>query len=294
MTPSELARKVRAIQILSAKEVEDALAGKYQSVFRGRGMEFIEVREYQPGDDVRQIDQNVSARMGRPFIKCFREERELNIVLLADLSASGRFGSRDQSKSAAAAEVCAFLAFAVSRNDAKVGLILFTDRVEKFIPPGRGVRHALRIIREILSLEPAGIGTDIAGALDFAGRILKKRSVLFLISDFLDSGFGKSLRMLARRHDLIAVSVSDPIEGSLPDAGLLELEDAETGEPVLVDTASSTVRSHFEMLCRERRLKLKEIFNSSGINEIRITTEGPLLNELLKFFRLRLKRRPNH
>jgi uncharacterized protein (DUF58 family) len=293
MTPSELARKVRAIHTLSAKEVEEALAGKYQSVFRGRGMEFIEVREYQPGDDVRQIDQNVSARMGRPFIKCFREERELNIVLLADVSASGRFGSRGLAKSAAAAEVCAFLAFAVSRNNARVGLVMFTDRVENFIPPDRGVRHAFRIVSEILSFEPAGTGTNIAGALDFVGRILKKRTVLFLISDFLDSGFEKPLRILARRHDVIAVNVSDPIEAGLPDVGLLELEDSETGEAVLVDTSDPAVRSRFETLSRQRRLELEEKFSSAGIHEIKINTENPFLNELVKFFKLRRKRRPN-
>jgi uncharacterized protein (DUF58 family) len=294
MTPAELARKVRAFQILSTKEVMEALAGKYRSVFRGRGLEFEEVREYQPGDDVRLIDQNVSARMGRPFIKVFREEKDLTIVLLVDLSASGRFGSRGMAKSAAAAETCAFLAFAGIRNNARVGLVLFTDRVERFIPPGRGVRHAFRIITEIISLEPAGTGTDIAGALGFVGRVYKKRTVLFVVSDFLDSGFEKPLRILARRHDLIAVSVSDPLEASLPNAGLLELEDAETGEPVLVDTGSPTVRSRFETLCLQRRLELKGIFNSAGIHEIRIATDGSFLIELVKFFKLRRNRRPNN
>lgn len=295
MTPSELTRKIRAIQTISAREVEDALAGKYRSIFRGRGMEFIEVREYQPGDDVRLIDQNVSARMGRPFIKCFRAERDLNIMLLADMSGSSRFGSRDREKSAAVVEVCASLIFAVSRNNARVGLALFTDRIEKFIPPGRGVRFALRLITEILSFEPEATGTDLAGALQFLGHVLKRRSVVFVVSDFLDSAFENALHILAGRHDVIAVSVSDPVEAGLPDVGLLDLEDAETGEPVLVDTASPSVRSRFEVLCRGRRLKLKELFDSAGINEIRVTTaDNPLLSELLKFFKLARKRRAIH
>ena len=294
MTPAELARKVRVIQVLSNKEVMEALAGRYRSIFRGRGMEFEEVREYQPGDDVRMIDQNVSARMGRPFIKTYREEKELTIVVLADLSASGRFGSREVAKNEATAEVCAFLTFVGIRNNAGVGLVTFTDRVEKSFPPGRGVPHALRLMRHILSFEPERTGTDIAGALDFTGSMFKKRAVVFLVSDFLDSGFEKPLRMLSRRHDLVAVSVSDPLEAGLPNAGLLEIEDLETGEPVLVDTGSPTVRSHIGMLCRRRRLELKRILNSAGVDEIRIKTEGPFLNEMVKFFKLRQKRRNGH
>ncbi len=289
MISSELARKIRTFRIVTTKLVTEALAGRYKSVFRGRGIEFLEVREYQPGDDLHLIDQNVSARMGRPFIKCFREERELSIVLLADLSASGRFGSHGVTKNETAAQVCSFLAFAGNRNHAKVGLVLFTDRVEKFIPPGRGSRHIYRLIREILSFEPAGTGTDIARALGFTGRVLKRRAVMFLVSDFMDSGFEKPLRILARRHDLIAVSISDPLESSLPDVGLLELEDAETGESMLVDTGSPAARSRFEKFCRRRRQELKDTFTSAGIHEIRLTTDGPFLGELLKFFKLRQK-----
>lgn len=291
MIPRELAQKIRYIQISTSKAVNDVLAGEYESVFKGRGMEFDEVREYQPGDDVRSIDWNVTARTGKPFIKRFREERELTVLFVVDLSASGGFGSSGKLKNEIAAELCALLAFAATKNNDKVGLIVFTDHVEKFIPPKKGSRHVLRVIREILSFQPGRVKTDIAAALDYVGRVQSRRSVVFLISDFQAEGFEPSLRVLGRRHDMIAVSVGDPREFSLPDVGLLELEDAETGEIVLIDTGSGQVRSEFERLGNESSLKLSALFRSIGVDEIRIRTGQDYLRDLVKFFKSREKRR---
>jgi uncharacterized protein (DUF58 family) len=291
MIPRELAKKIRTIQIYTTKVVNDVLAGEYESVFKGRGMEFDEVREYQPGDDFRSIDWNVTARAGKPFIKKFREERELTVIFLVDLSASGTFGSVKQTKNELAAEICALLAFAAIKNNDKVGLIAFTDQVEMFIPPGKGARHVLRVIREILNFRPSRTRTDIAGALDYLGRVQTRRAVVFLISDFQAEAFEKPLRVLGRRHDLIAVSVSDSRELKLPDIGLVELEDAETGDIVLIDSANREVRKRYESFSLARAGKLAEMLRSMGIDQIRIETGRPYLRDMMAFFKNRERRR---
>jgi uncharacterized protein (DUF58 family) len=290
MIPKELAQKIRYIQIFTNKAVNDVLAGEYESVFKGRGMEFDEVREYQPGDDVRTIDWNVTARTGKPFVKRFREERELTVLFLVDLSASESFGSIRHLKNEVAAEVCALLAFSAIKNNDKVGLIVFTDQVEMFIPPQKGAKHVLRVIREILSFKPRQVQTDLAQAMDYLGRVLTKRAVVFIISDFQAEGFERALRVLSRRHDMIAVTVKDPREIGLPDVGLLELEDAETGEVVLIDTGSATVRNHYEQLNVETISKLQELFRSIGVDEIEVQTGQPYIRDLVKFFKSRERR----
>ncbi len=291
MIPRELAKKIRYIQIYTTKVVNDVLAGEYESVFKGRGMEFDEVREYQPGDDVRSIDWNVTARVGKPFIKKFREERELTVIFLVDLSASGSFGSMKQTKNELAAEICALLAFAAIKNNDKVGLIAFTDQVEQFIPPGKGARHVLRVIREILTFRPSRTGTDIAKALDYLGRVQARRAVVFLISDFQAESFEKPLRVLARRHDLIAVSLADARESKLPGIGPVELEDAETGELVLIDAASAEIRKRYEALALARAGELAEMLRAMGIDQIQIETGKPYVRDMTAFFRTRERRR---
>jgi len=297
MIPRELAKKIRYIQIRTARTVNDVLAGEYQSVFKGRGMEFEEVREYQPGDEIRSIDWNVTARTGQPYVKRFVEERELTVVFLVDLSASGSFGSVQRSKNELAAEFCAVLAFAAVKNNDKVGLILFTDSIEMFIPPKKGMKHVLRVIRELLYFKPRQTRTDIAGGLDYFGRVIKKRSVVFLISDFQEpppvdapapdaakAPFEKPMRILGKKHDLIAVSLTDPREIAMPDVGLIELEDAETGELVLIDTGSRRVRKRYEQLGRERTVRLRDLFASSGVDHIGVHTDRDYVRDLVRFF----------
>lgn len=291
-----VARKIRLIEIQTSKAVDDVLAGEYSSVFKGSGMEFEEVREYAPGDEIRSIDWNVTARMGKPFVKRYVEERELTVWLLVDLSASGAFGSLSQLKNEAAAEFCALLAFAAIRNNDKVGLIVFTDRVELSIPPSKGRTHVLRLIRELLRFEPEGRGTDLAVALEYLGRVTHKRGVVFLVSDFLSPGVlaeqsGKQLRVLARRHDLIAVTVGDRRERDLPDIGLIELEDAETGECVLIDTSSARVRRDYAADARRRGAERQSFFRSTGIDEVEVMTGQDYVRDLRKLFRRREGRR---
>jgi uncharacterized protein (DUF58 family) len=290
MIPKELAKKIRYIQIHTRRAVNDVLAGEYSSVFKGRGMEFDEVREYVPGDEVRTIDWNVTARMGHPYVKRFVEERELTVLFLVDLSASGAFGSVHALKNEVAAEVCAMLAFSAIKNHDKVGLLIFTDQVELYIPPKKGARHVLRVIREVLYFKPRKAKTDIAGALDYAGKVSKKKGVLFLVSDFLGSGYEKPLRVLGRRHDLIAVSITDPREVAMPDVGLVELEDSETGELVLLDTGSRKVRAQYEREGRERMTALKGTLASSGVDQIEVMTDRDYVRALVRFFRTREKR----
>ncbi len=291
MISRELARKIRYIEIYTNKAVNDVLAGEYHSVFKGRGMEFDEVREYTPGDEIRTIDWNVTARMGHPYVKRFVEERELTVIFLVDLSASGAFGSTGKLKSELAAEVCALLAFSAIKNNDKVGLIIFTDAIELYIPPKKGASHVLRLIRDVLGFQPRGKGTDIVCALDFLGRVIHRRAVVFLLSDFLADGFEKRLRVAARRHDLIAVPVSDPRELELPDAGLIELEDAETGELALVDTSDAGFRKRYAALAREREAKLRELFHSAGIDSIAVRNGKDPVRDLVVFFRRRGRRR---
>ncbi|MBP5300987.1 MAG: DUF58 domain-containing protein [Victivallales bacterium] len=292
MLPPDLAKKIRQLEIRTRKEVTDVLAGEYKSAFRGAGMEFDEVREYQPGDDVRSIDWNVTARQGRPFIKRFQEERELTVFFAVDLSGSGRYGAGASSKNDLAAELCATLAFSAVKNDDKVGLLLFTDRTELFIPPVKGTARAMRVVREVLGFHPQGTGTDLAGALDFLARVLKKRAVVFLISDFIGGGdYDKPLQLLARRHDVVALQLTDESELALPNAGLLEMQDAETGQTILVDTASRAVRDAFAADAARRQAVLTARLQRLGVDQLQLPAGHDFLRELSGFLRRRTRRK---
>ncbi len=291
MIPKDLAKKIRLIQIHSRRAVNDVLAGEYKSVFKGSGMEFDEVREYAPGDEIRSIDWNVTARTGRPFIKRYVEEREQTVLLIVDLSASGDFGSHGQKKNEIAAELCALLSFSAIRNNDKVGLIAFTDKVEKFIPPKKGQTHILRLVREILQFRPAGRGTNLASALEYAARITHRRSIVFLLSDFHDSGYEKPLRILSRRHDVVAMSINDPYESSLPDVGLIELEHAETGKQQIVDSSSPQVRERYRQVALNRSKGLELFLRRLSVDQIRVTVGDDYLLDLIAFFRRRESRR---
>jgi len=290
MISKELAKKIRLIEIQTNRAVNDILAGEYHSVFKGRGMEFDEVREYAAGDEIRTIDWNVTARMGHPFVKRFVEERELTVLFLVDLSASGSFGSRERLKNETAAELCALLAFSAIKNNDKVGLLIFTDVIEKFIPPKKGASHVLRLVRELLGYEARSRGTNLAAALDYLGRVTHRRAVVFLVSDFFDAGYEKSLRIVGRRHDLIGVSVTDPREAELPDVGLVELQDAETGETYLLDTSSAEVRRRYAAQARERGETRAELFRSTGVDEIKVSVGEDYVRDLMTFFRRRERR----
>lgn len=291
MIPAELAKKIRALEIHTSRAASDVLAGEYHSVFKGRGMEFDTVREYAPGDEIRTIDWNVTARMGRPFVKRFVEERELTLMLLVDLSASGAFGTADQTKNEVAAEFCALLAFSAIKNNDKVGLIAFTDEVELFIPPAKGSTHVLRVIREILAFRPKGRGTCLQAGLDYLGRVQHRSAVVFLLSDFFDKGYETALQVASRRHDLIAVTLTDRHEQRLPPMGLLHLEDAETGEQIQIDTGSLAARLYIEGLARERRDHLRNFLRTRGIDQIEIHTGQDYVARLIQFFRKRERHR---
>src|SRR5947209_18126960 len=267
-TPAEILKKIRALEIKTRGLVETALAGDYHSVFKGRGMNFDEVSEYQPGDEIRAIDWNVTARLGTAFVKKFTEERELTVMLVVDVSASGNFGSTTQSKRELAAEVACLLAFSAIRNNDKVGLILFTDQVELFIPPKKGRSHTLRLIREILFFEPKGRGTKPALALDYLNKIVTRRAVVFFISDFQAPDFSHALAISARRHDFIAIHVQDERERSLPNIGIVSLEDAETGEQIEINTADATTRRRFADLADEQAAQLSRTLRRNNIEEI--------------------------
>lgn len=290
MIPKEILKKVRQIQITTRRMVNDVLAGDYQSAFRGRGMEFEEVREYQPGDEVRSIDWNVTARMGHPFVKRYVEERELTVVLLVDMSSSGKFGTTDRLKQEVTAELCAVLAFSAIIHNDKVGVILFTDAIEKFIPPKKGPKHVLRVIRELLYHEPKGSGTNIAAALEYLNKITRRRAVVFLVSDFLSEGYERDLQLSSKRHDLIPITITDPREMEFPKIGLIELEDAETGERVVVDFRSLRARREYARGARSDYQSRKEMFRSLGIDSIDVVTDKPYIHEILKFFRMRERR----
>jgi uncharacterized protein (DUF58 family) len=290
MIPDDISKKIRYIQIYTSKAVNDTLAGEYHSVFKGRGMEFDEVREYRSGDEIRSIDWNVTARMGAPYVKRFVEERELTVIFMVDLSASGAFGSVYKLKNEILAELCALLAFSAIKNNDKVGLIIFTDQVEMFIPPAKGTTHVLRLIRELLEFSPGRSQTDIAAGIEYLARVTNRKSVVFLVSDFIGQGYEQRLRVMGKRHDLIAVSVTDPREVKMPDVGMLELEDSETGKFVLIDTGSKAVRTKYEKLCSERKRHLREMFRSMDIDQIEIFSDQDYLRELVKFFRTRERR----
>ena len=290
MIPKELAKKIRYIEIYTNKAVNDSLAGEYESFFKGRGMEFEEVREYQAGDEIRFIDWNVTARRGEPYVKVFKEERELTVLFLVDLSASGAFGSTRQLKNEVAAEICALLAFSAIKNNDKVGLIIFTDHIEMFIPPAKGSTHVLRLIRDLLKFVPRRVSTDISGGIEYLGKVTNKKSVVFLISDFICEGFEKQMRLLSKQHDLIAVSIVDPRERKMPNVGLIRLEDAETGEIVMIDTSSQNVRKEYEKLGNAQKSRLRDLFRSIRVDHVEIYTGKDYLLDLLKFFRTRERR----
>jgi uncharacterized protein (DUF58 family) len=327
MDTSELLARVREIQVRTGRQVADVLAGEYVSVFKGRGMEFDEVRPYVPGDDVRSIDWNVTARTGEPFIKRYVEERQLTLMLMADVSASQDFGSSTRSKREATAELCALLAFSATRNDDKVGLVLFHSEVEEYIPPRKGQKHALRVVREVLAhgdeqdrqalsdteisgfsaffgrvrarlTEAAGRrrprrareATDVGFALEFLMRVTKRRTICFVVSDFLDDGFDRAMIAANRKHDVIAVLVTDPNELDVPNVGLVALRDAETGESRVVDTGSAAFRAEIEMRGKDRVAALRRRFVSVGIDFIHVDAAGDVIDPLVRFFRMREKR----
>jgi uncharacterized protein (DUF58 family) len=290
MLTREQLRAVRKIQIRTSHLVSDLFAGQYQSVFKGRGMEFAEVRLYQPGDDVRTIDWNVTARSGTPHVKRFAEERELTVMLVVDASASTIFGSRRQTKQALAAELGALLAFSAITNNDKVGLVMFSDRIELALPPRKGNRHVLRVIREILSRRPAGRGTDIPAALEHLGRVTKRRCVVFLVSDFLTPGWRRALRIASRRHDVVAVVLEDPREAELPAVGLVELEEAETGERWTVDTRDWRVRDAFAREAALARAERDRELRATDVDTIVVGTDRPYTDALVRFFRMRERR----
>jgi uncharacterized protein (DUF58 family) len=286
----EIFKKVRRIEITTKKVVNEVMAGEYHSVFKGRGMEFTEVREYFPGDDVRTIDWNVTARTGKPHVKVFSEERELTVILMVDASSSLMFGTLDKTKGELAAELSALIAFSAIENNDRVGLIIFTDRIELSIPPKKGRRHVLRVIRELLSFRPATIRTDIAMALEYLSRVQRRRAVVFLISDFIAPDYAQALRIAGRRHDLIALTLSDPRERELPPLGLVELEDAETGESRLIDTYDDSTRERFAELAGIRQADRTKTFREIDLDSLELRTEEPYERSLLRFFRARARK----
>lgn len=291
MIPEELVKKIRTIQIFTKRAVDASFAGQYESVFKGRGMQFDEVREYMPGDDIRDIDWNVTARTGRAYIKRFVEEREMTMLFVVDLSASGEFGTVDKMKNELAAEFCAVLAFAAAKNNDKVGLLIFTDRVELYIPPKKGSRHVLRLIRELLAFKMPQRQTDIPMALDYVAKVTRKRATVFVVSDFLGGDFKQSLNLLSRRHDVVAVPVRDRVEIGMPNVGLIEFQDAETGEMILIDTASGRYRRAYGQESGERFDSLKNMMRSVGVDCIPITTDKPYIQDLVNFFHMRHRRK---
>lgn len=287
MIPTELLKKIRRIEIRTSRTVNDVLAGQYHSAFKGRGMEFEEVRQYHVGDDVRTIDWNVSARAGEPFVKVFREERELTVMLLVDLSASQAFGTGEQEKRELVAEIGATLALSAIRNNDKVGLICFTDRIEKFVPPRKGARHVLRVIRELLVHEPQRRGTDLSVALEYLNRIQKRKCTAFLVSDFIDEGYETAMQLARRKHDLIAVDIGDRFESELPRVGLIEVQDNETGEVVLLDTNSKAARDTYDKVNSLKQDALNTWMLRNRIDRLPLQTGEPFIETLSRFFKKR-------
>ena len=290
MLTKELLKQVRQIEIRTKGLVNQVFSGEYHSVFKGRGMEFSEVREYQFGDDIRNIDWNVTARFGHPFIKVFEEERELTVMLMVDISGSLMFGSVSKTKQRVAAELTAILAFSALKNNDKVGLILFTDKIEKFVPPRKGNKHVLRIIREVLSFKPEGNATDIGSALEYMNGAIKKRSIVFLLSDFMDDGYEKILRIVGKKHDLIGVVMDDRRETEIPKMGLIKLTDAETNQERWVDTSSRKVQKVLQKRREEMIGKRKSLFITSRLDSIYVRTGENYITPLVNFFRMREKR----
>ena len=291
MSTSALLKKVRKIEIKTKGLSNHIFAGEYHTAFKGRGMAFSEVREYQPGDDIRSIDWNVTARYNSPFVKVFEEEREMTVMLLIDVSASGNFGTQEQFKRELATELAAILAFSAINNNDKVGVIFFTDKVEQFIPPKKGKSHILRIIREVLAFQPTGKGTDIAGALEYFSAVIKKRSICFILSDFMGKEFERPLKIASKKHDLVALRIHDTREDTLPNIGLVPMQDAETEKILFVDTSSKKVRDNFAKNRAQATEKLRKLFPASGVDLIDITTGTDYVKPLINFFKTRGKRR---
>ena len=289
MLPRELLRKIRKIEIYTSRLVDNQLAGQYHSVFKGRGIAFSEVRQYLPGDDVRVIDWNVSARMNAPYVKIFAEERDRTVNLLIDMSASGKFGSRSQAKREVAAEVAAMVAFSAIKNNDRVGLIIFTDEVELFVPPKKGKKHVLRVIREILTFTPSSRQTNIAAALEYLGKVSRRRSVAFLISDFLAGGWEQPIRIANRRHDLIPVIITDPMEEAIPRLGLVTFEDVESGALCEFDTSGAEA-SHYAVYAAQQRLAREAQMRRLKLDVVNVRTDLPYVDALVAYFRSRAKR----
>ena len=290
MNEKEILKKIQRIEIFTNRLVNTVFAGEYESVFKGQGITFDEVREYQVGDEIRTIDWNVTARMGQAYIKKYVEERELVMMLVVDMSASTSFGSIAETKAEIAAEIAALLAFSAIKNNDKVGLICFTDTVEHFVAPRKGKRHVLRVVRDILHFQPQQPGTNIETALTFVDKVLKPHSVVFLISDFKDTGYEKQLRLSSKQHSLIAITLQDRREMELPDVGLIELEDAETGETMVVDTRSAEARQLYTALNQRTDAERRQIFRASQVDSIDIRTDEPYVKPLIRFFRQRAAR----
>jgi uncharacterized protein (DUF58 family) len=291
MSPAELARQVRLLEISTRHTVTEVFAGEYSSAFKGRGMEFAEVREYQPGDDVRTIDWNVTARTNKPFVKRFTEERELTVMLMVDLSASGDFGTQEKSKRQLSVEAAAVLGFAAARKGDRVGLLIFTDQVELYIPPKKGPRHALRLIRELLAFEPEHAGTNLRGAAEHLARVVKKRSVVFVVSDFIVDAPDDALALIAPRHDVIAVRVSDPRDRELVRAGLVDVRDPETGDRAVVDTSSRRVREAYRAAIQQEEDRLVSSLRRCGVDDVELSTDRPYVHDLIELFHRREHRR---
>jgi uncharacterized protein (DUF58 family) len=285
--PPDVLRQVKLIELRTRRLVNSVFSGEYRSVFKGQGMEFAEVREYMAGDEVRTIDWNVTARMGRPFVKRYIEERELTVMLVVDVSGSARFGTRSRFKSELASELAAVLTMSAIRNNDRVGVLLFTDRVEHVVPPRKGRRHGLRVIRDLLLHEPVGRGTDVAGAVTYLDRVLAHRAIVFVVSDFQEAELERPLKRLAQRHDVIAVTVTDPAEQELPDAGLVRFHDPESGTDVDVDTSDPDVRRTFDDQVTAELATRRHLLRRLAIDEIAVRTDAPYLEPLLRFFRSR-------
>lgn len=290
MIPKDILKQVKKIEIRTSRLVNDLFGGEYESIFKGRGIEFADVREYVPGDDIRTIDWNVTARSQHPFVKKYVEERELAVFFVIDGSGSQKFGSGAKFKSTIAAEISALLAFSAIKNNDKVGLLIYTNHVEKFVPLKKGKSHALRVIREILYYQTKNEKTNLQSALTHLQKVLKRRAVIFIISDFIDTGFEKTLKALARRHDIIAIQLTDPREKEIPNVGLIELEDSETGETMLLDANSQKIKKEYRAYIQARAEKLNRLFQSAKIDKIEIDTAASYVDPIMKFFRYRERR----
>jgi uncharacterized protein (DUF58 family) len=290
-TPSEILKRIKRIEIKTRNLVEEVFTGEYHSLFKGQGLEFNEVREYQPGDSYRDIDWNVSARFGHPYIKKFKETRELNVLFIVDLSASNQFGTQGQLKAEFIAEITAVLSFSALSNQDKVGLLLFTDRIEKYLPPRKGRKYTLQILRDILYHEPAGKGTDLAGALSYTSRLLKKRSIIFVVSDFLAPDYYKPIQLLSNKHDVISLQVVDPSERTLPASGLLRVQNPETGESDIIDFSDKQLKLQYDKYIQVEQEQLLKKMKQARIDLLSLNTNEPYVTELQNFFTRRIRRR---